>query len=1304
MYACGRKRNVSLKEQFKILLADKAAIDDEYLKGLSPKIESSWRKLAKHLGYEDAEIADIQTTNEGSAEGSRHMLLTWWEKMTDRNEAAQKLRRALEAIGLTDLAQNAPVTSESRDEAAGPEPERREDAGVDEESKLNKVASTEEEKPKKERVCDQDKPQLISRRYVQVFIRSHCSHRPRIMCLQVDPETSVLLLKVIMSEKIGVLPQQQRLFIRRNFRNFELHNLLTLHDCGIHQDENISLRLCTDGLLGGGPKGKYPVDDQFFRDLASKTESSWEQLAKSLGYGEDEIKQFQKIGQENKERSLQMLLSWWRKQTTCEQGFQSLKDALNSIGHVELALIIPSEEQRRMEQEEVADREKRGASSEGRRPRQEETAHRDKLQPQVQLRRAEEQMEKKGTTSSENQRTSQEEVTHRDKHEPSILMRGAKEQSTMKGTTSEGQRPRRDEIAHRDEPKPELHMGGAKEQSKEKGTSSSEDKRQGQQEAANRDKPQPEVQVRGAKEHSRKRGATSSEDKRPEQEKVAHRDEPQPKVQVRGAKEQSRKRGATSSEDQRPEQEEVAHRDEPQPEVQVRGAKEHSRKRGATSSEDQRPEQEEVTHRDKTQPPVQMGVAKKKIKQNETTSSEDQRRGQQEAVHRDEPQPEVQVRGAKEHSRRKGASSSEGHRPEQEEVAHRDKPQPEVQVRWAKEHSRKRGAISSEDQRPEQEEVAHRDEPQPKVQVRGAKEQSRRKGASSSEDHRPEQEEVAHRDEPKPPVQVGVTGIESRSDYPQQSGASIGSIGAISGNQNPVIVGSSRVNITYNSPLEGPAEVGRAQSSPSDAAADQCRSELKDRYTTTGSYVQLIPWVDDNMKHIRDIYTELQLEKGDQDDIQGDVGEYGDIFLVKTTDGNVIKRAILCGSAGMGKSTIIDKMAYDWATGVALGQFSLLFVLKMSALDQTSDLVESVFSQLLADDTVVFKGGLEAFIKDNGSSVLILIDGFDEFRTTNLEPEKFGSILRMLNRKFGKKCFVVVTTRPSHLAKLKSKSLIEKPFTHVKVLGFKMEDIGQYVRKFFPAKLDEAEGLLNRIQSSDVLSDLARSPMLLLLMCGLWEEKATLPDTLSRLFSEAIRYIFRRKIHKLSEEAILEAVISIDITLSGNDCVNSFVWLLQHVAEQTEPSGVDYFAKAEAVTSRRGATCQPLDWQVSKPARVIHGDGPPTPPHRLGSNRRGWPRSEDKPVRASCVWRMWWGLGNNTQGKVECLVTWSVCVLPSLFHLIAGEKHLDGFAQWKQTAPSAASDKSSCDRNGAKLTPRLKPVWDKTWKEHVDDM
>ncbi|XP_038053578.1 NLR family CARD domain-containing protein 4-like [Patiria miniata] len=270
----------------------------------------------------------------------------------------------------------------------------------------------------------------------------------------------------------------------------------------------------------------------------------------------------------------------------------------------------------------------------------------------------------------------------------------------------------------------------------------------------------------------------------------------------------------------------------------------------------------------------------------------------------------------------------------------------------------------------------------------------------------------------------------------------------------------------------------------------------------------------------------------------------------------------------MGKTTIIDKIAYDWAVGsVALGHFTLLFVLQMSALNQTSDLVDSVFDQLLSDDTKVNKCDLEAFIKNNGSSVLILVDGLDEFRTTNLDQEKYGPILRMLNQKVCRECFVIVTTRPSQFAILKSNSLLTTSFIHVKLLGFSKKDIEKYARNVFTARRDMAEGLLDRIQSSNVLSDLARSPMLLLLMCIFWRENATLPDTLSRLFSEAIRHVFRTKMPELSEEAISEVVIAI-----GKVALEGLVSPEQRLSFQEgefEKSTLDKAIQAGILTSQR---------------------------------------------------------------------------------------------------------------------------------------
>ena len=82
----------------------------------------------------------------------------------------------------------------------------------------------------------------------------------------------------------------------------------------------------------------------------------------------------------------------------------------------------------------------------------------------------------------------------------------------------------------------------------------------------------------------------------------------------------------------------------------------------------------------------------------------------------------------------------------------------------------------------------------------------------------------------------------------------------------------------------------------------------------------MIPWVDDDKMHIMDIYTKLLLVQSHKQVGRKGKGEtklksYEDIFFYKTRDGHLIKRAILNGSAGLGKTTLFDKMAYDWAKG-----------------------------------------------------------------------------------------------------------------------------------------------------------------------------------------------------------------------------------------------------------------------------------------------------------------------------------------------------------------------------------------------------
>ncbi|XP_038060441.1 uncharacterized protein LOC119731339 [Patiria miniata] len=362
---------------------------------------------------------------------------------------------------------------------------------------------------------------------------------------------------------------------------------------------------------------------------------------------------------------------------------------------------------------------------------------------------------------------------------------------------------------------------------------------------------------------------------------------------------------------------------------------------------------------------------------------------------------------------------------------------------------------------------------------------------------------------------------------------------------------------------------------PCQEAGNKTRDKLKIFYKTTGSYVQLLPGVDNDQKHITGIYTKVQLETregvAEVTDKKGETvnsTEYAKIFRLRTKTGELIKRLLFYGMGGVGKSTIFDKIAFDWAEEASeiLKRFELVFLLKMCALSQESDLVASTFDQLLGEDSGIATDELDQFILASPNEVLILLDGFDEMSTKTLDAASFGSILKALNRTKYRECVICVSTRPSHLEKLTSKSLIQNPCTHVEVLGFTDEDVNEYIRKFYKEDRDSGKALIQTISKSNAMSDLANNPMLLLLICLLWRESKQLPKTTSRLFSAAVDYMFRRK-QEISGEDVAKTLIAIGKTalqgLIGANQTFSFQ------EDEFESKALDLALKAGILTQQR---------------------------------------------------------------------------------------------------------------------------------------
>ncbi|XP_038062674.1 NLR family CARD domain-containing protein 4-like isoform X2 [Patiria miniata] len=347
-------------------------------------------------------------------------------------------------------------------------------------------------------------------------------------------------------------------------------------------------------------------------------------------------------------------------------------------------------------------------------------------------------------------------------------------------------------------------------------------------------------------------------------------------------------------------------------------------------------------------------------------------------------------------------------------------------------------------------------------------------------------------------------------------------------------------------------------------------------YKKTHSYVQLNPGVPDDQRPIVGIYTKVQIrtKKGTvEEQFTDEIAystEYEKIFKCL----NDFDRLILFGKGGVGKSTIFDMIAYDWAdeSNEILNRFKLVFLLKMCALVQESDLVDSTFDQLLGEDSGIAKDELDIFILANPSEVLILLDGFDEMKTKSLDAASFGSVLNALNRTRYRDCVIFVSTRPSHFETLMSKTLVQNPCTHVEVLGFNEEDVKTYVLKFYDKDPDSGNELIQTIGKSTTLRDFATNPMLLLLMCLLWGEKKQLPETTSRLFTKAVNYMFTRKDEDTKTPEKRKANVSGTVIAIGQTALRGLMSANQQFSfqeDEFEPKALDLALKAGILNQQR---------------------------------------------------------------------------------------------------------------------------------------
>ena len=212
------------------------------------------------------------------------------------------------------------------------------------------------------------------------------------------------------------------------------------------------------------------------------------------------------------------------------------------------------------------------------------------------------------------------------------------------------------------------------------------------------------------------------------------------------------------------------------------------------------------------------------------------------------------------------------------------------------------------------------------------------------------------------------------------------------------------------------------------------------------------------------------------------------------------------GQTGIGKSTFVKKLLVDWvevnkAAGdeqaAVLKNFELVVAVNLKEVSKCQSLKDVIrLSNVFAMEDKYMTEGLVDYIRNNQEKVLLIFDGYDEYRI-GCDSE----IYEIFSGNSLRSCCVLITTRISKADELRGSEDL-----HAEITGFSEVDREVFMRRFLNS--EEASKLEDHLYERN-LEELAKVPLLLLLFCILWREgqSKSFPNSKTQLYVDIVQFI-----------------------------------------------------------------------------------------------------------------------------------------------------------------------------------------------------
>ena len=250
--------------------------------------------------------------------------------------------------------------------------------------------------------------------------------------------------------------------------------------------------------------------------------------------------------------------------------------------------------------------------------------------------------------------------------------------------------------------------------------------------------------------------------------------------------------------------------------------------------------------------------------------------------------------------------------------------------------------------------------------------------------------------------------------------------------------------------------------------------------------------------------------------VESKLNHYSDLFTANK-NGVIPKRILVQGQTGIGKSTFVKKLLVDWVevnkkTGdeqaTVLKNFELVVAVNLKEVSKCQSLKDVIrLSNVFAKEDKYMTEGLVDYISNNQEKVLLIFDGYDEYRmgcNSEIYEIFHGNSLRS--------CCVLITTRISKADELRGSEDL-----HAEITGFSEVDRKTFMRRFL--KSEDVSELEDHLNEKD-LDQLAKVPLLLLFFCILWKKgkSKSFPESKTKLYVDIVQFILNHSHSKQTDD------------------------------------------------------------------------------------------------------------------------------------------------------------------------------------------